>query len=201
MANHGENSAGDQVRGPDNKCEPPLSPEAEACIAAFRASRPERPKPRVEAGVPRQFGIGTLLVIAAMYAVLFAVLRALRAPVPATFLFGGFFTVIGLGQMLLFGGRHPRRASIVTGAVTMPLLVLGTMALEAIRGHAHGDMFCVFLGAAIYGAFMGYLAGMLIASVFLAGRGLDRWYGKRRRASRDAVDKAEDPWSHPGREG
>ena len=69
-----------------------------------------------EAGVPRQFGVGMLLVVTAVYAVLFAILRASKAP-PSSFVVVGLFPfLIGLGQMLLFKGQRPRRASMIVGA-------------------------------------------------------------------------------------
>ena len=65
---------------------------------------------------PFQFGIGTLLVVTTMYAVLFAILRACNAP-PLTFVAVTlFFTAVGFGQRFLFEGRRPGRASMIVGA-------------------------------------------------------------------------------------
>jgi hypothetical protein len=77
-----------------------------------------------EAGAPRRFGVSVLLVITAMYAVLFGLLQAMGAPAPVFFFVALFFTAIGLGQMFLFKGKRPRRASVLVGACFFPCLVL-----------------------------------------------------------------------------
>ena len=64
---------------------------------------------------PYQFGISTLLVITAMYAVLFATLRAFRAPPSVFVVVALFFTAVGLGRRFLFKGRRPARASMIVG--------------------------------------------------------------------------------------
>jgi hypothetical protein len=68
-------------------------------------------------GVPRQYGVGTLLLITAMYALLFGALKSLRSPPAAFAIVGVFPACIGLAQMLLFGGKRPREASIIAGSV------------------------------------------------------------------------------------
>jgi len=124
---------------------------------------------REEAGVPRRFGVGTLLLITTMFAVLFAVLRALGVP---ALVFAGialFFMAVGLGQMLLFKGERPRRASITTGAFLGAGFPVFCWALHC----ALGPRFAVSshpldsVVGAFGGAFYGYLAGILIAGVFL----------------------------------
>jgi hypothetical protein len=58
-----------------------------------------------EAGVPNRFGVGTLLVISTMYAVLFAVWRFIQGSPVVLVLVTLFFSAIGLGQMLLYHGQ------------------------------------------------------------------------------------------------
>ena len=69
-----------------------------------------------------QFGIGTLLAIAFLHAVLFAVLRPyfavlrpLGSPPLVIFEFALFLTSVGLGQKLLYKGQQKLKASIVVG--------------------------------------------------------------------------------------
>jgi hypothetical protein len=142
---------------------PPKPPESEGPSAGV-------PRQTHEAGVPRRFGVGTLLIITTAYAVLFAVMRALEFPPAAFVLVSLFFTAVGLGQMLLFKGRQPRKASVIVGACLYPPLFLGTIILESGAGHRYhlppdlGIGVCCSIPS---GAMAGYLAGILIAGVFL----------------------------------
>jgi hypothetical protein len=136
---------------------------------------------RHEAGVPRRFGIGTMLIITTMYAVLFAVMQTLRLPLEGFVLVSLFFTAIGFGQMLLFKGRRPRRASIIVGACAYPCLAVGSVGFVQRNLDYQSFFFFLFPGLVCFiptGAIMGYLAGMLIAAVFLL---IDKLpFGKRR---------------------
>jgi hypothetical protein len=132
----------------------------------------ESPRPIVrEAGVPRRFGVGTMLLITTMYAVLFAVLRSLQAP-PITFLIVGLFVfAVGLGQMFLYKGQRPRRASIVVGAC----IGVGFWMLQCIQFFNDRNLFLgLLLLLTIYGVVCGYVVGLFIGSVFLFADKLDR---------------------------
>jgi hypothetical protein len=155
---------------------------------------PRQPAPH-EAGVPRRFGVGILLVITSMYTVLFAVLRALGVPPIEFILVALFFTAVGLGQMLLYQGKRPRRASVMAGAgCGVGLCVLG-----AALGHDH-LRFAPFdpIGGAIAGAVYGYPAGVLIAGVFLLIEKVRRLRGRRNRTAAptspgpEAVSRCDD---------
>ena len=77
--------------------------------AVRRQARP----PLKQMGVPRRFGVGVMLVIMTMYAMLFAALKdtdAVFFVVAAVFV-----TIIGLSQAILFKGHDPRKASVITG--------------------------------------------------------------------------------------
>jgi hypothetical protein len=141
---------------------------------AREACAPRQPLPprTHEAGVPRRFGVGTLLLITTLYALLFALLRAFHASPVTFFLIALFFTAIGLGQMLLFHGQRPRRASILVGAffpaalaipVWLARIALGTPYARFSMSRLLDGLFWETLA----GAICGYLAGMLIAAVFL----------------------------------
>jgi len=132
--------------------------------------RPSGPVPRLaqqEAGVPRRFGVSVLMVITAMYAVLFGMLQAIRAPVSVFFVIALFFTTIGLGQMFLFKGKRPRRASVLLGGCFLPCLVL-FITFSAYHGNPwHVELLCVLAGSTIPGALLGYTGGGIVAGVFL----------------------------------
>ena len=92
-----------------------------------------------EAGFPRRFGIGTLLVVTTMFGVLFAGLQALGCPPIVFFLALLFFTAVGLGQAFLFGGKHPRRASVIVGAV----FVAGWFFLVVLLLQPYRRLYCL----------------------------------------------------------
>jgi hypothetical protein len=134
-------------------------------------------------GVPRRFGMAIMLLIMAMYAVLFATMTLLDANPTVFVMIAVLFTGVGLGQMLLFGGRYPRAASVWVGACLLPVETLGAMIYWADNLIGYGGT-GVFLGQVTVltlfsipiGALLGYLAGGLTAGVFLL---LER-YAKRR---------------------
>lgn len=152
--------------------------------------KPPEPKPDVDTaertpvtGVPRRFGVGTLLVITAMYAVLFAVLRAISLP-PIFFVFYAlFFTAVGLGQMLLFQGKQARRASAYVGAgfsLVASFLCYGAARVWELSSSLSHLFFPIDpLVAVLGGMLSGYLVGVLIAGVFLVMDrlgGIWRWF-------------------------
>ena len=133
-----------------------------------------------EAGVPNRFGVGTLLVISTMYAVLFGGWRLLGVSPLFLVWVTLFFSAVGLGQMLLFKGKRPRKASVVVGACAYPFMFLTFIMQQGIayrqqitrEGMSHVDpilMFLIywFLFCVPVGMFLGYIAGGLIAAHFL----------------------------------
>jgi hypothetical protein len=138
-----------------------------------------RSKPEVF-GVPRRFGIGTILVVTAAYGALLALLRAMdwhRGVIAARV---GFVSLIGLGQMLLYRAREPRKASIITGAVCLPVVqTLIYFLLRPRRGWIDPTQLVgwLFFSIALGGA-AGYLAGGIVAGVFLIMDAVERAFGK-----------------------
>ncbi|MCA9169326.1 MAG: hypothetical protein KDB23_16745 [Planctomycetales bacterium] len=108
---------------------------------------------------PRRFDLSTVLVITTAYALGFAGLRGLRVPLQLVALVGGFVTVVGLSQAVLFGGKYPRAASILTGVVLQHLVIL----LFGGRLNLIEDI----VGCVIGGSICGYFAGTLVGGVFL----------------------------------
>lgn len=121
---------------------------------------------RGEIKKPCRFGVGRLLVITTLYAMLFAILRTGETH-PLNFLAVVLFvTAVGLGQTLLFHGQRQRRASLIMGAC----MFAGIIAFSDWTGIGPPRRtlsFRVFpLEGAFIGAGCGYLVGRLIASVF-----------------------------------
>ena len=120
-----------------------------------------------EAGVPRRFGVGTLLVITTMYAMLFAILRACGASPLVFVVLALLFTAVGLGQIFLFKGQRPQRASMIAGACFFVGLYV---VYRVVIGDEYFYLpFAPFdpVEGAFFGAIYGYFAGLLTAGTFL----------------------------------
>ena len=129
--------------------------------------------------MPRRFGVGALVALTALFATVFAVATSLGAPPVLVGGIGLFFVGVGLGQMVLFGGKDPRRASVVSGAALLPVLyIAAVIVVTAIQGERLSPrllpgFFSVVIIGAMLGAGFGYLAGALIAGLFLKDVGKD----------------------------
>jgi RimJ/RimL family protein N-acetyltransferase len=113
-------------------------------------------------GVPRQFGIGPLMILTAVFALLLSLLKAAGAGPPVLTLFAIMFFGVGVGQFVLFRGQQPRMASVVAGAIVFPL---GLVAVAVSMGNywSVGGLLCCIPG----GAMIGYATGAFIGGVFL----------------------------------
>lgn len=113
--------------------------------------------------VPRRFGMAALLAIMTALACLFGGLRFLEAP-PVVYLFlGTEVMVICVAQMLY--NAEPRRASVVAGAILLPVFSLGSSFF--LRGGGQVEAFCWVIPSVAFGAFAGYLVGACVAGIFL----------------------------------
>jgi hypothetical protein len=153
---------------------PADSPPELPALAAIGES-PFRPKPRrAPVGVPRRFSIGTMMILVTAFAVLFAVLKTLRAP-PAVFIVVTIFVGgIAACQSLLFKGKKPRLASFVGGMVIFGLFNLvadGVVLFFRGRFYGPASIANLLIGTAIltvvFGGPLGYIVGCFIASIFL----------------------------------
>jgi hypothetical protein len=129
------------------------------------------------ASVPRRFGVGVLMILMTAFAVLFAGMQTFGARPEVFIIVAVLFLAVTLGQILLFQGKKPRRASLLAGGVVFPLEVLG-LALYALGQSREGidlNGLVTILGFTIpglictipAGTLFGYLAGCVMASVFL----------------------------------
>ncbi len=93
----------------------------------------------------------------------------------------GFSVAIAGAQMLLFGGKQPRKASIVAGHIACPIVAAATVLAHGMvdPGKFSSTDPTNFIGAClaaamaglVFGGAAGYVAGGLMAGVFLFGRG------------------------------
>ena len=132
----------------------------------FGSSRRQR-----AVGMPRQYGVRTMLVITTIYSVLFALLASLDAHpaafvVPAVFLAG-----VGLAQMFLFRGKRPREASLLAGSCLFVAGAATGMVLMHVAGErGDGALLWTVVFTPALGAALGYLVGAAIGSPFLIAK-------------------------------
>jgi hypothetical protein len=114
--------------------------------------------------VPKTFGMSAILGIMTALALLFAGLRRLNAPPELYFFLSGLAIAICIAQMA-YGGA-PRLASVVAGALILPLVMVISVALS---GDWRRTVFCIFLAVPLIpcGALLGYLTGTCAAGIFL----------------------------------
>ncbi len=146
-----------------------------------------------------------MLVAMGLFAPLFGILHALDTP-PVGYAFCALFCVaIPLGQVFLYQGRKPRRASCLVGTRLLPLLVVGGFVIVEVPGFvadlrsggtydvmAWGVLMLLLMFAAMAGLgyALGYVIGTISAGVFLA---VDRKWdaGRRGEASSSDVEAEE----------
>lgn len=132
------------------------------------------------AGVPRRFSLGRLMMITAFFAVLFGLLSWLDAHPILFVVVAVFVTVVGLAQAILYSGKKPRKASVVAGSAVCALVsMIWCLSLLFAVGVRPGignviSLAFFFAVATVFwagvGGVFGYLAGCLIAGVFLGKR-------------------------------
>ncbi len=142
-------------------------------------------------GATRVFDLFTLMAITLAFAAMFAWLKFLApilegSPLEISLGVGGFVTLTALSQMFLFGGRKPRAASLVAGPVLL-LFVAQVFIVPEFERYNNGSPNLATLGvlSVLFGVPGGYLAGAVIAGVFLIADALRGRYN----ASAHIVDR------------
>ncbi len=186
------------------------SPEERAQMRRFPTSADRatpfepwsRPSPPELAQVPRRFGVGALMLLSVTFALLFGTMRSLDVP-PVWFIgVGVLLTAVVLGQIVLFGGTRPRDASMLAGAIVLPMEVAAYMVFSAYFAGGASPRPAVFVFQFIavtmvlcpLGAVAGYFAGVVAAGGFLVVDGLKDWIGGESAAADDEATQ-RDPWS------
>jgi hypothetical protein len=144
-------------------------------------AEPSNSQVAVPYGVPRRFGIGTILIVTAAFAGLLGLLRWLGAPPLVVGFLVGFVSLVGLGQAVLFRGRRPRQASIVTGIACFAVYSAVVLIYGLIRDPSLARIAVVMLvWTMLCGSLCGYLAGCFVAAVFLVMDAVERLLGRLR---------------------
>jgi hypothetical protein len=143
-------------------------------------------------GLRKRFSIAILMAWVTLFAMVFSLLKWLEAP-PEIF---GVITIlmfcVGLAQMWLFGGKNPRGASILAGAIVLPaevfILNLATHFItEPIKSIflSITQSLVLMIFFVPVGAFFGYLLGGLTAGIVLM---LDYYENRKAANAQEEID-------------
>ena len=121
-------------------------------------------------GAPRVFDLFTLLAVTLAFAILCALLRILEPLLffplaQAASSIGGFGALTAIAQLTLWGGKKPRLASLAAG----PVIWLFISLMLSLQNMAlfHVAYLAGLVILSVLGIPTGYLAGALVAGVFL----------------------------------
>jgi hypothetical protein len=142
------------------------------------------------------------MLLMTLFAVLFSVMRTMGASVGTFAVISTMVAGVAIGQIVLFGGRYPRAASIWVGGCLFPLQFLTGWPLSYIFGtpwtqvRQWGEVLALLLLWVLslvitvpIGAGFGYLCGGVVGGVFLVLDALAEW----RRSHGATVEAAEPP--------
>ncbi len=130
------------------------------------------PPRRPQVGVPCRFDIGTMMILATVFAVLFGILIMLNVPTSSFVYIAIFIAGVAISQMLLFKGKDPRAASIIAGSVIFYLVMVYVCLTNDSREFPREITFSFsgILPLLVIGGFLGYLVGGLFAGGFMIRR-------------------------------
>lgn len=135
--------------------------------------------------VPHRFGLGSVLVVTAFLCVLFGLMRFCMPPVVMAYV-GLQILAAGAMQMLL--RKQPRAGSALAGVILLPAYVIGCAIFFGggqLADPAESVMSVVCL--AIPGGILGYIAGLLIAAVFMFMQMADEMISRAKTRSRETL--------------
>ena len=138
--------------------------------------------------VPRRFDLASVLVVTSAYAVLFAGMRLLNFSWLVFGSIAALLTFVAICQPLFWGGTKPREASGLAGFIFWGVWLIAV----ALPSERRFTMLCVGLFLSVSGGLSGYLAGVMVAGVFLVAHYLRGWIGLLRR--RKVEEDRQSPW-------
>jgi hypothetical protein len=123
--------------------------------------------------VPKRFGLAAILAFTTIFAMVCGVMKMLDAPAVAYWYFGTLGIAVSLAQIA--SKLEPRLVSVIAGAICLPLFMV-------IHGFLTDDFLLKAILAtpclAVFGGFVGYLAGAMAAGIFLVADMIEtHWRG------------------------
>jgi hypothetical protein len=159
-------------------------------------------KPAKIYSVPRRFDLATIFVVTLAYSLLFGAMKALNFPPIASAIVAGFISIVGAAQAFLFGGKQPRTASIISGALIYSLAIAASW-IASRPFYATPALLIPASFVIAGGAMLGYLAGVIIGGVFLVADKLRNRLSRRQpelnldasAGAHGTTDRGNDPWT------
>jgi putative addiction module component (TIGR02574 family) len=153
--------------------------------------------------VPRRFDLATIFVVTLAYSLLFGMMKAISFPPIASAIVAGFILMVGAAQAFLFGGKQPRTASIIAGALIYSLALAVTWIVAGPRMYSTSQLLISASFTIVGGAILGYLAGVFIGAVFLVADKLRIRFSRRQAelnldasaSPHGTTDRGNDPWT------
>jgi len=121
--------------------------------------------------VPRRFGLRTILVVIAVFALMLSILKWTDASPVILIFYSSFVVVVGAAQVIF--ERSPRTGSILAGALFVPLLKFGAFMFDyGLKPFDYGPFTELLsegqlLNSFLFGALCGYLSGTVLAGLYL----------------------------------
>jgi hypothetical protein len=138
---------------------------------------PTKPSPKIYSA-PRHFDLATIFAVTSAYSLLFGAMSGLRFPPIACVTVAGFISLVGVGQAMLYGGKQPRKASALAGAIIYAVVQSVMIYASSIPQSAPSTsilMLLVFAQGLIAGAICGYIAGVMVGGIFLVADNLRKY--------------------------
>lgn len=114
--------------------------------------------------IPNRFGLRAILLVTAIFAIVFAVTKAVHAELRVVAPVLGFVLLVCFAQILF--GKIPRLASAVVGGVVFPAAAYMNPLFDGLIQVQHLSPVDLFWFT-VCGLLAGYLGGVLLAGVFL----------------------------------
>lgn len=147
---------------------------------------PAKPSAKIYSA-PRHFDLATIFAVTSAYSLLFGAMSGLQFPPIASVVVAGYITLVGIGQATLYGGKQPRKASALVGAIVYAVVQSVIIYANSIPQSAPSTailMLLVFAQGLIAGAICGYIAGVMVGGVFLVADKFRQYFYRSPRTQR-----------------
>ncbi len=181
-AEHVDPLADDPPELPPNEQSPPALAVSDQPIVEVPSHPIGYSKDRVY-GMTRRFSMRAMMLLFAIAAAILGGLEFVGLPKVMAAIALVIMILSAIAQVFMFGGTKPRRASLIAGAITGTLLMVGVGEVSRYQNDPGANDLALWLLAPIWGAAIGtavgYSTGGLVAGVFLLLDLYDSKFGKR----------------------
>jgi MFS family permease len=130
-------------------------------------------------GMTRRFSMRATMLLVAVAAGCMAILRSVDMPPVAGLVVLFLLFVAAASQMFMYGGKNPRKASVIAGMIVFAAVNLIDSVVSDSRDRGMVPLPFNLVMGAIFGALVGYVLGGLVAGVFLLLDMYDAKFGKK----------------------